>query len=46
MLIYNFVLIPAVQYRDSALYMYTFFSIFFSIVIYLKTVNIIPCALQ
>lgn len=46
MLIYSFVLIPAAQHRDSALHMYAFFSIFFSTVIYLKTVNIIPCAIQ
>ena len=47
-LIYNVVLISAIQQCDSVThtYIYTFFFIFFSIMVYLRILNIVPCALQ
>ena len=44
-LIYNVVFISGVQQSDSFLYIYTFFK-FFSIVVYCKILNIVPCAIQ
>ena len=41
-LIYNVVLISAVQQNDLVTYMYTFFFIFFSIVVYCRIVNGVP----
>ena len=41
-LIYNIVLISAVQQSDSVVHTYTFFSI----MIYLRILNIVPCAIQ
>ena len=45
-LIYNVVLISAVQKSDSVIHMYTFFLIFFSMMVYCRTLNIAPCAIQ
>ena len=48
-LIYNAVLISAVQQSDSViyiLYIYAFFFIFFSIMTYHRILNIVPCAMQ
>ena len=41
-------LISTVQQSDSVIhiYTYTFFFIFFSIVVYHRIVNIVPCAVQ
>ena len=41
-LIYNVVLISAVHQNDLVTYMYTFFFIFFSIVVYCRIVNGVP----
>ena len=43
-LIYNVVLISAVQQSDSVIHI-SFF-IFFSIMVYHKILNIVPCAIQ
>ena len=43
-LIYNVVLISAIQ--PSQLYIYTFFFIFFSIMVYYRILNVVPCAVQ
>ena len=43
-LIYNIVLISAIQKSDSVLHIY-FFK-FFSIMIYYMILNIVPCAIQ
>ena len=43
-LIYNVVLISAVQQSDSVIH--TSFFIFFSIMVYHKVLNIVPCAIQ
>ena len=40
-LIYNVVLIPAVQQIDSVIHIYTFFFIFFSIMVYHRILNIV-----
>ena len=45
-LIYNVVLIPAVQKSDSVTHLYTFFFIMFSITVFHRTVNVVPCAKQ
>ena len=47
-LIYNVVLISAVQQSDSVIhiYIYTFFFIFFSMMVYHRILNIVPCAIQ
>ena len=39
-------LIFAVKQSDSVTHIYTLFFIFFSIMVYLRTLNIVPCALQ
>ena len=46
LLIYNVVLISAVQQSDSVIHIYTFFFIFFSIMLYPRVLNIVPCAIQ
>ena len=45
---YSIVVITAEQQRDSAVHisMYTFFFIFFSIMIFHKILNIVPCVIQ
>ena len=46
-LIYNVVLITAIQQSDSVIHIYTvFFKIFFSIMVYHRILNIVPCAIQ
>ena len=45
-LIYNFVLASGVQQSDSDIHIYTFFFIFFSIMVYHRILNIVPCAIQ
>ena len=45
-LIYTVVLISAVQQSDSVIHMYTFFFILFSIMVYHRILNIVPCAVQ
>ena len=45
-LVNNVVLIFAVQQSDSVIHMYTFFFIFFSIMVYHRILNIFPCAIQ
>ena len=42
---YN-ILISAVQQSDSVIHRYTFFFIFFSIMVYPRILNIAPCAIQ
>ena len=37
-------LISAVQHSDSVIHIYTFFFIFFSIMVYPRILNIVPCA--
>ena len=39
-------LISAIQQSDSVIHIYTFFSVFFSIMVYPRMLNIVPCALQ
>ena len=46
LLIYNFILISAVQQYDLVIHIHTFFFIFFSIMVYQKILNIVPCAIQ
>ena len=43
-MIYSVVLISAVQQSDSVIHLYTFFFIFFSIMVYARILNIVPCA--
>ena len=45
LLIDNVVLVSAVQQSDSVTHIYRFFSIFFSIMIYLRMSNRVPCAI-
>ena len=45
-LIYNVVPISAVQQSDSVIHLYTFFFIFFSIMIYHRILSIVLCAPQ
>ena len=45
-LIYNVVLISAIQQSDSVIHTYIFFFIFFSITVYHRVLNIVPCAIQ
>ena len=42
-LIYNVVLISTIQQSDSVVHIYTFFFIFFSIMVYHRILNIVPC---
>ena len=44
-LIYNVVLISAVQQSNSVIQKYTFFKKFFSIMVYHRILNIVPCAI-
>ena len=46
LLIYNVVLISTEQQSDSVIHTHTFFFIFFSIMVYHKTLNIVPCAIR
>ena len=46
LLIYNVVLVAGVQQSDSGIYVYAFFFIFFSIMVYYRTLNIVPCAIK
>ena len=41
-LIYNVVLISAVQHSDSVIHIYTFFFTLFSIMVYPRLLNIVP----
>ena len=41
---YNVVLISVVQPSDSVIHIYTFFFIFFSIMVYHRMLNIVPCS--
>ena len=43
---YSVVLITAVQQTDSVIHIYTFIFIFFSIMVYYRILNIVPCAIQ
>ena len=45
LLIYNVVLISAVQQSDSVICIYIFFFIFFHMVCY-RILNIVPCAIE
>ena len=45
-MIYNVVLISAVQQSDSVIHIYTFFFIFFVIMVYPRVLNIVPCAIE
>ena len=45
-LVNNVVLISVVKQSDSVICMYTFFFLFFSIMVYPRTLNIVPCAIQ
>ena len=45
-LIYNVVLLSAVQQSDSVIHTYTFIFISFSIMVYHRLLNIVPCAVQ
>ena len=40
------VVVPTVQQSDAVTHIYTFFSAFFSIMVYHRILNIVPCALQ
>ena len=41
---FTMLLIFAIQQSDSVIHIYTFFKIFFSIMVYLRMLNIVPCA--
>ena len=45
-LIYSFELISAVQQTDSVIHIYTFFFVFFSIIVYHRILNIVICDIQ
>ena len=45
-LIYNVMLISPVQQSVSVIHIYTFLFIFFSVTVYHRILNIVPCALQ
>ena len=45
-LIYNVVATSAVQQSDSVIHTYTFFFILFSVMVYPRILNIVPCAMQ
>ena len=45
LLIYNVVSISTVEQSDSVIHVYTFFFIFFSIMVYHRILNIVPCAI-
>ena len=44
-MIYNVVLVSGVQKGDSVIHLYTFFFIFFSIMVYHRILNIVSCAI-
>ena len=44
-LIYSVILISTIQQSDSVIYTYTFFFIFFPIMVYHRILNIVPCAI-
>ena len=44
-LVYNVVLISAVQQSDSVIHIHTFVFILFSIMVYHRILNIVPCAI-
>ena len=43
--IYSVVLVSGVLQNDSVVYTYTFFFIFFSIIVFYKILNIVPSAI-
>ena len=43
-LIYSVVLVSDVQQSDSVIRIYTLFFIFFSILVYHRVLNVVPCA--
>ena len=43
---YNVVLITDIQQSDSVIHIYTFFFIFFSIMVYHRIFNVVSCAIQ
>ena len=45
-MVYNVVLISAVQPRDSLVHIHMFFFIFFSVVVYNRVLNVVSCAVQ
>ena len=45
-LIYNIVLISAVQQSDSVIHIHIFFFTFLSILVYPRTLNMVPYAIQ
>ena len=45
-LIYIVVLISAVQQSESVIHIHVFFFIFFSMMVYSRILNTVPCALQ
>ena len=45
-LVYNVVLISAVQHSDSVIHIYTFFLVFSSIMVYHRILNIVACAIR
>ena len=45
-LIYNVVLVSAVQQSDSLIHIYIYIFIYFSIMVYQRILNIVPCAIQ
>ena len=45
-LIFSVVLISAIQQSDSFIHIHTLFFILFSITVYRRILNIVPCALQ
>ena len=46
LLIYNVVLVSDVQKSDSVTYMFMFFFVFFSIIVYLRILNVVTCSVQ
>ena len=45
-LTYNVMLVSAVQQNDSVIHMCALFFVFFSIMVYHKILNIVPCVIQ
>ena len=43
---YKVVLITVIQQSDSGIHTYSFFFIFFSIMVHHRILNIVPCAIQ
>ena len=46
LLIYNVVLVSDVEKSDSVTYMYMFFFVFFSIIVYHRILNVVTCSIQ